>query len=739
MSIDKPAISQNLSNYVLKNGKLNIKNLENIAFGKITQDVQLIDEAQKLLAESLNGNNNWGNIGETLELSTHGEPKKDLQLKFHEIFPVTDDLKIDKSKLSYHAWKDMFPADKYEYSFDFDEDGGMFFEMNPNDESIQNKFSIQSSDGQSILTYVDESGTYKMVVDNDNGEVLQYLTETKGGVDIYDFNSELKFVTFKHFGKGEDIINKEYINGVEFYSDINGVVFDKNVENVISDLDNKNFFGKIDKDKISEDIYNYVNCVNVLHLLTGYAQKTGKNLLQELKTNKLENIYQSIIKDLGIYFKLNTFEPEFVQWLSDDIAEGIKSGDTKKLDADFDIIELLDEEMLDSVLNLFTEDEPNNSGEIAEKMGESYLAPMSDEYLQNNVKPAIGLIGLINSSNLPDKNKGNYIAKLLSNVPESRFYTSVETVKEIINADFSSIVNDKHRYVDDVVTELEEHTKPLEKYFDDLNSGKITSDELFEYFYQNQVDFYKYIIDLKRLGGRNRLEFKHPKTVISPNGKFDRYFKQGRTGDCWLLSGLISMINHDKRFGEDGTQILSNIISINENGDYIVNFKGADKQYTVTKDELKKNKHLAVGDGDVRVLELAVDKYLKEISYALEYTENGIHVDLNDNMTGLLFELILGNFEIEYYDENKHDFNESDKIYSFSVGPFVNSAILEKAGEYVHGNKEIDISLSHGYSITSSDEKYIYVINPWNSSKEIRIERERFKALQPVIEYATVE
>jgi uncharacterized protein YvpB len=41
---------------------------------------------------------------------------------------------------------------------------------------------------------------------------------------------------------------------------------------------------------------------------------------------------------------------------------------------------------------------------------------------------------------------------------------------------------------------------------------------------------------------------------------------------------------------------------------------------------------------------------------------------------------------------------------------------------------------NHAYSVVRSDEEYVYVINPWDSGKEIRLTHEEFKkAYQAVL------
>lgn len=99
-------------------------------------------------------------------------------------------------------------------------------------------------------------------------------------------------------------------------------------------------------------------------------------------------------------------------------------------------------------------------------------------------------------------------------------------------------------------------------------------------------------------------------------------FKQGTTGDCWLLSGLKSLA-----VTPIGADIIRNSIIKNEDGTVVVNFKGANKSYTITEEEFNKaaketvtspdgvtEKKYSSGDADVLLFEFAMSKLKNEIA-----------------------------------------------------------------------------------------------------------------------------
>ncbi len=99
-------------------------------------------------------------------------------------------------------------------------------------------------------------------------------------------------------------------------------------------------------------------------------------------------------------------------------------------------------------------------------------------------------------------------------------------------------------------------------------------------------------------------------------------FKQGKTGDCYILSAVKAL-----SLTEEGAKILSDSIS-NVGHGVVVNFKGGKSEINdvfisneeiATAKEKSKNKQdnsLSSGDDDVTIIELAIQKYrLAEVAY----------------------------------------------------------------------------------------------------------------------------
>ncbi len=224
-------------------------------------------------------------------------------------------------------------------------------------------------------------------------------------------------------------------------------------------------------------------------------------------------------------------------------------------------------------------------------------------------------------------------------------------------------------------------------------------------------------------------------SITKPNGKIDEDFKQGYTGDCWLLASIKAIASRPK-----GLQILNDSVKVNNDGSVTVTLKGVNKTYTISKEELESNVQLSSGDSDVRAIEIAVNKYFEE-----ERRVAG-KLDINGNWMTTAYKILVGDNNIDdgennilqFYingletykeidDDLINDFNNPNKVFTVST----------------HGNKErieLDSSSSeqvliknHAYAIIRSDSEYVYLVNPWNSGSELKVTREQFKEFFIVI------
>ena len=85
---------------------------------------------------------------------------------------------------------------------------------------------------------------------------------------------------------------------------------------------------------------------------------------------------------------------------------------------------------------------------------------------------------------------------------------------------------------------------------------------------------------------------------------------------------------------------MNDSVKVNSDGSVTVTLKGVNKIYTISKEELESNIQLSSGDGDVRALEIAVNKYFEE--------ERGVRdrLDINGNWMTTAYTILVGDNNI---------------------------------------------------------------------------------------------
>lgn len=216
-----------------------------------------------------------------------------------------------------------------------------------------------------------------------------------------------------------------------------------------------------------------------------------------------------------------------------------------------------------------------------------------------------------------------------------------------------------------------------------------------------------------------------PSRISDLNGKIDRPFSQGKAGDCWLLAAIYALSQTPK-----GLKILNDSVTILSNGNVQVTLKGVDATYVFTPKEIKSKTNLSTGDLDVRAIEMAMDKYMKE------HPQRG-HDSINSNLGHVAFKLLTGkggkNFlsdtlgrilDLFFMDKLIDDFNKPNHVAVVAI---------HRTGKYStfknsNGKQEM-IAHYHEYAVKGSDKKNVYLVNPWDTSKTITIPREDFKGI----------
>ena len=439
---------------------------------------------------------------------------------------------------------------------------------------------------------------------------------------------------------------------------------------------------------------------NVGTILTAFKDKTGTDLL-ELYSNKNDRIHISIsnfIKSRFANFNFSYADRYEQKKKGEYLAEKLKAAiETNNQQAFSETIYTLDKDSIYYALNTYRKNNDNS--------------------LQKHHTPLLPITTLIESIEASEfqykENHINHIIYLLNGayLDENDSDLSVFMKQEMPK--ILKIRAQNGAYIKDIVDDFKEHNGDIKKQ----------------------------IIDFKRITQRN---FSVENNDISkPNGKFDEHIKQGVTGDCWLLAGLISMYKK-----ENGRKYLEELVQANFSGDKVlVKLPGVNKQYEISWEEIKSSQHLVKGDGDIRALEIAIDRYIKEMSYNMNFAAN---VDINGNSLSFFYDLLIGKTnpqkidcvtDIFFQEDANWDKPLSDEIIAKFNAPNIfhtiafpeqmledieilkNAAINEKTGE------KVSLYASHAYAVIKSDEKYVYVNNPHDSEETLKIEMETLKKL----------
>lgn len=328
---------------------------------------------------------------------------------------------------------------------------------------------------------------------------------------------------------------------------------------------------------------------------------------------------------------------------------------------------------------------------------------------------------------------------------------TTETIKKIEvdeNRNRRYNLNDFNNILDIIKQNDDEYIEVYDTNFDDVIDKKDLQDVATKITTDDSIS--DILEKFKKANKKNDGEY-------DINGEIDDS-KQGKIGDCWLLSGLNSL-----SYSEEGREIIKNAIKDNDNGSYTVTFDGLGVSYTVTKEDLdnaRKSGNYSTGDDDVILMELAFQKLLEQIEKnEIMLPENCPDLtddDTSDNALngGWLRDVIfmLTGDSVEYLNiSNGQVTNSKNTMEDFydkiEKNPDDYCALVAFAGEKGHEGavtiKDIngnDVVLTyddvgHAWSIKSIKGDYITMVNPWDSSIEVTVSKEEFEKYAYAIEY----
>lgn len=235
------------------------------------------------------------------------------------------------------------------------------------------------------------------------------------------------------------------------------------------------------------------------------------------------------------------------------------------------------------------------------------------------------------------------------------------------------------------------------------------------------------------------------------NGLIDEEVTQGNTGDCWLISGIYSLVSTER-----GRDILQSSIQNNNDGSVTVNFRGINAEYTLSSQEI--NEHdtddiitdaYTNGDNDMLVIELATEKLWNDInSGAVQLNttnedllfagfEDGNGVD-DGGLPNQMAYYFTGVESEEYFNDDLSnlDSNTINSILqnAYTKGNTVLDAVIyfnEHSAQLTNGkNYTLDVGEGgHSISITNVTQNTVTIVNPWDTSSSYEMSWSEFAKL----------
>ena len=251
----------------------------------------------------------------------------------------------------------------------------------------------------------------------------------------------------------------------------------------------------------------------------------------------------------------------------------------------------------------------------------------------------------------------------------------------------------------------------------------------------------------------------HPPKV-NIKGKIGKFKQSYTMGDCGLLGSTLGLA-----FSSEGAKIIKDSIKKDKNGDVHMELKGINETFDVSPEEIVYARgRLSRGSDDMRAIELALEKEgIKSAKrrlklskmYAGMLDEDSIKQELKKTIEGysprgVFLRLTKGRVDgtLGYNWELKEDPDDPFQPPVWEhVDPSKDPSIAEEAkkerqktqkflDEKMRYPDKIALSASiivdinrpnaHEVGVKKVDEKNVVYVNPWDTSKEIKVSREEF-------------
>lgn len=669
---------------------------------------------------------NFSNKTEGNVWNTDFSSTQDTGERYHSIIKgvrVDPEGKIDESQFTLENLKKKYPEDKYNF-YPLGDGGG--FQIN--DKEAGPLFSVFFEDGKlsgyiefnsgSLTTYYIKSG--KVVISNevfsDESRNAKYYDDKTSSLlteEQYDKNQQLTFC--KEYCKDGTVLR--IVNNSKEQQDVETPFVDSIIKSLNSD--GGDFL------VLTEKILNNIDKENIQIVLKDYTEKTGKFLSQDIVNSQLPD---TIKQRLCLHLEKIDIDSRSPVFSSSAVILNIDSANAEKdaqmLDFAFSIVtpdniayvlsgfEIeagKNRNIISDYINSITSEPVDVSEPTAPSMPNE---PLTEDPVAEDLVVEDPDVPDLEEPMLPSEDIGTNMFIDDTTIPRRSL------LAEISNMDWLT-QEKKDEYIDHIINCAIEHCSGGN--FDDIKRD----------IAEHRHDMRKLEVDLVRLINRGGYIPKNTE-ITEPNGKLDSSIQQGSTGDCWLVAGLYSI-----SLNPEGAKYLESLVKKDETtGNYTVTLNPNGNPYpiSITPDEIKNASHLSSGDGDMRIWELAFDKYFKEQAYNSDSSINSVsdekldsnQYDITSDNLSTVISMLYGRGVNYNTDLMTEDFNSKDKIYNISIAaPMGMELDLPKL--LTQDGESINMLTDHAYSVVGSDEDNIYLVNPHDTSKTYIVSREMLK------------
>lgn len=704
-----------------------------------------LDELKKPLFDGFKVNNNFfgssvyegmgvhlGNSEEQVKPRNYIEKPK----FYHPVIKsleVYESGKVDLNSYTMRGLKQLYPQSGYDI---IKADNGNISVTGKDGKPV---LSVSAFFNDTRITFYNKNGKQSADIDKTGTITYYYTVENRNGIEVTKrYKSDEQFPNLKSekYPNGDrKHINYDGKTGkIEFqdYWKKDGVSADwiinysdgkpykkakgyggKNPEYVlVKDLKNdiyaKNLLGlPTTRESLSSNVLKRINLDNVLETMEKYKETTGNDLIQDIddEIGLSKNERNRLINHIETLYCKASPENESGEYLAQKLFDDIDGLGSGKLAQH---VKMIDSKNLKYVLTKYRALTAYNNWEAKEDMMD----------IRNNLRIIPGV--------KMEHDAGNDIVEKL--VPIEGLLTAISNEWGLSQKDRDNMIK---QIIDVTLNEKAPEVQTRIK----RNISAHPED-----YHKVEIDLYR--AENTKGGDMRNLELNKKKLETAQNKTFIGQTKQGSTGDCWLLAGLNSVIAKPKMLNE-----LEKLVTIDKKtGDYHVklNADGKNLTYKVSKRDLSEYTALSTGSEKVNAVEIAMDKYIRDLAYKDRKDEFRIDdefgyvsfVTIDSNFSSFLWRTMFGNnydlFNIKV-DSSTEDFNNPNRVYEMSLNGVERRAVngLAKSEK----DENYSIISRHAYSIIGSDEKNIYLLNPWDSADKITITREDFKKLDANIEF----